>query len=387
MWRISGLLPVLLACALVGCGEDNSDSATSPGGDTAAGDIGDIGGIGGHDGAATNDDAAANDDAVTAFTPDATDKAIVAALDKVHEGLAKTPLWAGFPLPNAPLYLARRSIKGTPRHGLLLHIAKLPKDPNAVQIGGHLVHPDDTGLKVLGTTLATVPYAKHGSHMTTFAAYSDLDVDRLADWVGEVAAASFTRMREVEATWAAVEGCGLAKYPRNKELISLTLLEEALLGEIVLAPAADLPARATELVAVRAARLALDPYVARIDSDGENRFGTPEFARTWLPVLAGLRTDKDARDKLVAAKKLAMTTPLDELDNHLMWVRPPITAAITIDMARRLGWDVRKTFEAGEATHAVAILKHAVNPALVDTVKARHDMKAISKRATDLMAR
>ncbi|GEM_PF-3060378 len=326
------------------------------------------------------------DAAAAAFSPDDTDKAVFALLDKAHDALGKTPLWPGFALPTKPLYLIRRSLKGTARYAFVTHVDKAPAGAKTFTIGKHVVHRFDAKKGALSSTRTAYSYEDIAGVQATMAAYDDATPSEPAAFLGALAKASFERMKELDDTWEPVEGCGRSNYPRDQELLELTLLEDALFAETIAAKTADLPARMTEIVAIRARRLAIEPYTDRIDADGENRFGAPHFAKLTLPALVGVQSAEDRRKVIADSLAKAMTVPLEDLDDYLMWKRPLVSAVVLIDLARKVGVKVEPSFKAGKAAVA-AIIAAKGAPVLshIDTVKKRHDMAAITKRAVALM--
>ena len=210
------------------------------------------------------------------------------------------------------------------------------------------------------------------------------------EWLGIVAREAFVRMQEIDQGWKAVEGCGLAKYPRKLDLIALTLLEDALLAEILAAlpDASDdaMDELARDLLAVRGARIAIDPYTMRIDNDAENVNGAPRYAELWLPVLAGLREPNAVREQLSGELALSMSAEISDLDDHLMWTRPLSSGVVALQLAARLKWQVADTFKAGKSVYEVAAkLLGPADDNRLDAIKKRHDMAAMNKRAEELM--
>lgn len=371
--RLGGALTLL--CALVGC-------AGEPAADPVAADAAEQADVPND---AAND--AANDASNGTFSLDDTDKAMLEALDALHIGVAKDAFWPGFPVTTRPVYLLRRTVKGSPKHAFLTHVAAGSMTGESYTHNGHTVWRTNAGLTQLGAEEQAYAYANVEGVVATFVGYSEATLDDAEHFIGPLAEASFVRMRELEDEWEAVQGCGIAKYPRNLELIELTLLEDLLLGEIVAANAVDLPARMTEFAALRTRRLKLDPYTARIDNDGEIIFGAPYFARLRVPVIVGVRSQKSVDAELKERLAISMTLALQELDQHLLWKRPIAAAAVLMDAARRLGLPITTGFKAGLSVHAQWTAANGNgNPADVDAVRARHDLKALKGRAVELMA-
>ena len=341
----------------------------------------------GQDAGATAVDVGNNDHGEAGFALDELDKQLIEALDAVHVGLGKAPVWPGFPLVNKPLYLVRRTLKGKPSFGLLTHVASGPNGAVEVGHGQHVLWRVDDEIGFLGKAEHAYAWRKIAGHDATFAAYDLSTTEDIARFIGEVAKASFVRMRELEQKWAPVEGCGRTVYPRNKQLIELTLLEDALLAEVLDAGPAELPQRVTEVLALRAERIKIEPYVLRMDNDGENRFGTPHFAAMHVPVAAGVRTTDELKALLKEQLKASMTLPIEELDDHLMWGRQLPATGVLVPMARAAGAEVEETMRGGKSVHEALLKKHgSADLTQVEAIKKRHDMKKIAARAAELMA-
>lgn len=324
-----------------------------------------------------------------AWTADETDKQLFVLLDDLHEKLAKTPVWKGFPLTTTPLYLVRRSLKGTAKYGLLTHAVGGPSSvvATAAVVGKHTVWPMLSELDFLASGQDTYSFKSVGGVIATFAAYSGETVVDPASWLGEVGNASFVRMRDHEQKWAPVEGCGLSKFPRVAKLIELTLLEDALLIEMENADAADLPNFVTEIMALRELRVQSHAMTARIDNDGENRFGMANYARMMLPVIAGARTPAEHRTDLLFALNQSMTMPLVELDNHLLWRRHLFSSVVMLKVAKAAGVDPVPYLEAGKTVHDALVDKlGAADLSKVAAIRDRHDTKLIDARTAALMA-
>ncbi len=319
-------------------------------------------------------------------TMDPLDDKALGLLDAMWQAMAKKPIWKGYPLATVPMLLLHRAKSND--HGLLLRWPETPAN------GQKLSHPDievdiwwtNEHNKTLLPAQEIAPHVTVAGQLALAAAYSTTSFKPGWEWPGKVARAAFIRMQEVEQAWKAVEGCGLAKYPRKEELIELTLLEDAVLGEILAAEDKELEGLARDLQAVRARRIEIDPYTMRIDDDAENANGAPRYAELMVPVRADLRDADEVKEQLAEELGRSMKVPVSELDDLLMWHRPLTSAVVMLQMADRLAWDVSATFKGGKAIHEVA--GKELGPAdgkRVDAVKARHDAAAMVQRAKELM--
>ena len=345
----------------------------------------------------TSDVTAASDTADAGGAPDATpadtgpslhaiDHKPLQLLDQMWAAMAKQNIWPGYPLATVPILLLHRE-KGS-EHGLMVRWPKAPEGASKLSVDDVDVDVwwTEDHLDVLLPAQDVSGSVSIGDQLARVAAVCKTAFKPGWEWPAMVAKAAFVRMQEVEQAWAAVEGCGLARYPRKQELIELTLLEDALLGEILVAKEATLPDLARDLLAVRGRRIEVAPYTQRIDNDAEHVNGAPRFAELMVPVRAEIRDADEVRDLLADELGQSMKVPLADLDDQLMWQRPLTSGVVMLQMAARLGWQVQTTFKAGKSVYEVAVKElGAPDSKRIDGVKARHAFDTMAARAAELM--
>lgn len=325
-------------------------------------------------------------DSTPAHALDPLDQKPLGQLKAAWDGLAASPIWPDYPLATSPAVLIHRA--GAATHALMLRWPEAPAE--GVQIAA-----PDLGTDVWWTAehldaILPAQVAAGGvtisGHLAIVAAFDPTSFKPPWEWLGVVARETFVRMQQLDQGWKTVEGCGLAKYPRKQDLIALTLLEDALLAEILAADSVALGELAKDLVALRAARIAIDPYTRRIDHDAANVNGAPRYAELMVPVLAGLRDQSAVQELLAEELGLSMALAVSELDDQLLWKRPLTGAIVTLQLARRLKWAVADTFQQGKSVYDVAVANLGEGDASrLPAIKARHDFAAMNKRAGELM--
>lgn len=346
-----------------------------------------------HDAGSTPDAISAPDIAkdTTSFSlePDPVDLHAMTLLLQARAAVAPVAdsIWPGYSLGHVPLYLVRMDAKSDAVKGWLIGHEGQPAGSHPVQapaVAGHVARFDAALDQMNGEDwVADLTVAATSTLVLTY------DETRLQDpgaWLEMVGQACMERLRQTEAKWNLVAGCGQFQFPRVQEAIALLFVDVALLRD---AYAEQDPKKVEQLLrewyAVRHAAQAAAPTLPARNRHYDNEYGPNVYASHRLLVAAGLLTQAE----LDALYKAHLSEPFDgalkDFDATMLANGWPGATALTL--AIRLGWKVAPIYQVTDSVYwAIPGMLGEPDPALVETAKKRYDWKAFQARADQIMA-
>lgn len=370
-----GTLIVLLA---LGCGEASDGAADT------------------HDGQADIPDIVGLDAAPTPV--EAQDEAALTALlawRQASSNLSATAwptlqAWPGFALHAVPMYVVAIDVKGKPRRGYLIG-GTLPNDAVAAAAPFEGVARWDAGVEDVWIGLEAASEFDVAGASRLLVGIRDGDGVREDDapdlaFAERVVDAYMTRLREVEAGWAAVQACGQADYPRVAEAIALLFLEAAVLDEALAATGkAEREGFLHDWASIRAAAVDASNLVGQRFRHYDNTVASARFAMLRVVAAAELAGMDWIRAQHAAALGLPYATTPTEFDDW-MFENADLGAA-ALEVAAWVSIDVQKTYEQADTVHS-ALLAHfgGADPKRVAAAKTRHPFADYQARAAIIAA-